>query len=85
MDDILLRLSVESVLAQLEPLDRDIVVLCAALDAPTDYTGPWPPTLAAIGAYIGVRTGGRPLSEGAVRSRRRKLYQHLATLFGGIE
>lgn len=83
-DNLLLRVSIDQVLATLSQADRDLVNLCSGIDAPSDYDGPWPATLAAIGAYMGNKYDDGPLSEGAIRGRRNKLFATLQPKFGAL-
>jgi hypothetical protein len=84
LDMLLLRVSIDQVLATLPVADRELVLLCSGLEAPEDYQGPWPATLAAVGNYIGKKYDSGPLSEGAIRARRNKLFAGLQPKFGAL-
>ncbi len=56
-------------LEQLDPADRDLMILVCELDIETSYDGPWPPTHVDIGAWLGRRYGFL-LPDSTVRWRR---------------
>ena len=69
-DAILTEVALEQALNLLNPRQRLVVVLLAGLEQPSDWpfgNAEWPPTYAAVGAYVGTKMRGKPLSEGAVR------------------
>lgn len=69
-DQTLLEISVRQVIAALPTeSDRVMVRLYYRIDEPSDYDGPWPPTFASVGEYIGIRFGKGPLAESTVRYR----------------
>jgi hypothetical protein len=69
-DQWLNRIALEQLLAMLSPADRDLIILVDKLDLETAYAGPWPPTQAEIGRWIGATYGTEPLTESGVRYRR---------------
>ena len=76
-------ITIEQLLATLDPEASLIVALSFGLVYPTDWpwgTGPWPPTYAEIAAYVGLRTRGRPLSEASVRYIRKQALKQLRKL-----
>lgn len=77
-DQILNQVSVEALLDTLTPADAEMVALIFRLrPQPDDWVGRWPPTYDAIGAYLGNKYGGRPLSEAAIRYRRDAVFARL--------
>jgi hypothetical protein len=67
---MLLRIAVRQVLDQLlSEEDRTMVALYYEIEDPKDYEGPWPPTFASVGHYIGTRFGSGPLAESTIRYR----------------
>lgn len=69
-DEVLTRLTVDALLKPLEAADRELLRMVFLVEQPLGYMGPWPPTFADIGRYIGIKYEGRPLSEAAIRYRR---------------
>lgn len=53
-----------------------MVKLLYAIERPEDWQGSWPPKIAEIGVYIGMRFNGKPLSEAAMRYRHKMLKRH---------
>jgi hypothetical protein len=71
-DQILSRVDVDLQLARLKPEDAEMLLMIYRVAQPPDYRGPWPPTFEDIGRYIGVKYGRSPLSEAAIRYRRKQ-------------
>lgn len=71
-DEILNRVAVAQQLERIENPERRMVLLlhyglACPDDFPRDPDAKWPPTFEAIGAYVGRKFRGAPLSEGAIR------------------
>lgn len=75
-DEILDRVAVERLLARLDEADRLLLLMVHGIEFPPDW-GARPVTFTTIGAYLGLRFEGAPLSEAAIRNRRKVLLSHL--------
>jgi hypothetical protein len=74
-EDFLDPLTLEQLLGKLDVEGRLVIELAFGLVYPKDWpwsSGPWPPTYAEIAAFVGMKTRGRPLSEGSVRYIRKQ-------------
>lgn len=69
----------ESVLKDLQPEERELILLMYKLWKPEDWKGRWPPKSSQIGDYIGRKFRGKPLSESAVRYRKKIVIEALRT------
>lgn len=76
-DMILNQIDVENELKKLNPADREMLLLMFKLYKPDDWTGRWPPKLAQIGDYIGRKFEGKPLTEAAIRYRKKAALEQL--------
>ncbi len=83
-DQLLDRVTVEALLAQLPEEPRLVLALTFGVYCPEDWPWPhsrWPPIHSEVGMYVGHRFRGRPISEATVRyirtSALRKLQQYL--------
>lgn len=72
-DDIINKVALETELAKLSPMDRDIVVLLNQLERPGDWLSQWPPQFEDIAVYIGIKYYNRPVSEATIRYRFRQI------------
>lgn len=71
-DELLNRIDAERYLAKLSPERRMVLLLTEGYGVPPDWTEGAVVTYQAIGAYIGKKFRGRPLSEAAIRYIREK-------------
>jgi hypothetical protein len=69
-DALLNRIAIEAALAQLDPSDRELIVLAFQYERLPGWTGDWPPSLSEIGRIWGLRWEGAPLSEATIRYKR---------------
>lgn len=71
-DDMLNRIDAERFLSRLSPERAAVLLLTEGYGVPEDWTEGQSVTYQAIGAYIGKKFRGRPLSEAAIRYIREK-------------
>lgn len=79
-DEVLDRVSVESLLVRLPDEPRLVLSLTYGLARPADWPWPesrWPPIHSEIGWYVGHKIRGRPISEATVRYIRSQALQIL--------
>lgn len=74
---ILTLIELENVLGKLPDADREMLLLLFRVEMPEDWRWPWPPRVSQIGEYIGYKYEGRPLSEAAVRYRKKVLLESM--------
>lgn len=68
---LLTKVTIDAALADLTPIERDVIRMLFAYDQPADYTGQWPPTLGQVGVYVGTKyQHGRAMSDGRVAKLR---------------
>jgi hypothetical protein len=72
-DEILGKIDLQRALDKLSERDRIMILLVFKLERPEDYTHAWPPNLADIGVYIGMKFHGKVLSESTIRYRKKEM------------
>lgn len=77
---ILTEIELEDALSVLSAVDKELLLITFKIQKPDDWTAPWPPQISQIGKYLGLKYEGKPLSEAAVRYRKKVVLESLRGL-----